>query len=70
MHRPKLSIVVPCYNEALTLETLHGRVTAAAKAEVGEDYELVLINDGSKDDSWSIMRRLSQSDPRLVAIRG
>jgi len=68
MHRPKLSIVVPCYNEALTLETLHGRVTAAAKAEVGEDYELVLINDGSKDDSWSIMRRLSQSDPRLVAI--
>jgi len=68
MHRPTLSIVVPCYNEALSLPQLHARVTAAARAEIGEDYELVLINDGSKDDSWSIMRQLSAADPRLVAI--
>lgn len=68
MIRPKLSIVVPCYNEALSLATLHARVTAAAKAEVGEDYELVLINDGSKDASWTIMQQLSAADPRLVAI--
>ncbi|MBN8815611.1 MAG: glycosyltransferase family 2 protein [Sphingomonas sp.] len=68
MHRPQLSIVVPCYNEALSLPQLHARVSAAARAEVGEDYELVLINDGSKDDSWPIMQRLSAEDPRLVAI--
>lgn len=68
MQRPKLSIVVPCYNEALSLETLHARVTAAAKAEIGEDYELVLINDGSKDASWPMMQKLAASDPRLVAI--
>ena len=70
MHRPQLSIVVPCYNEALSLETLHARVTAAAKAEVGEDYELVLINDGSKDSSWAMMQQLSAGDPRLVAWFG
>ena len=68
MRRPALSIVVPCYNEAATLDVLHARVTAAARGAVGDDYELVLINDGSRDDSWPIMQRLSAADPRLVAI--
>jgi dolichol-phosphate mannosyltransferase len=68
MHRPALSIVVPCYNEEACLELLHARVSAAARAAVGEDYELVLINDGSKDASWPTMQRLSAADPHLVAI--
>ncbi|MBO9621876.1 MAG: glycosyltransferase family 2 protein [Sphingomonas sp.] len=68
MKRPKLSIVVPCYNEEGCLEMLHARVSAAAKAAVGEDYEIVLINDGSRDASWRVMQRLSEGDPRLVAI--
>ena len=68
MRRPALSIVVPCYNEAATLDVLHARVTAAAESAVGGDYELVLINDGSRDDSWPIMQRLAAADPRLVAI--
>ncbi|HVJ01737.1 MAG TPA: glycosyltransferase family 2 protein [Sphingomonas sp.] len=68
MKRPKLSIVVPCYNEEGCLEMLHARVSAAARAAVGEDYEIVLINDGSRDASWKVMQRLSEGDPRLVAI--
>ena len=68
MRRPALSVVVPCYNEALNLPVLHGRVTAAAQAAVGEDYEIVLINDGSRDDSWAVMRALAARDPRLVAV--
>ena len=68
MIRPALSVVVPCYNEELNLDLLHTRVTAAARAAVGEDYEIVLINDGSKDGSWAVMQRLAASDPRLVAI--
>ena len=40
----------------------------AARAAVGEDYEIVLINDGSKDDSWPVMQRLAAGDPHLVAI--
>jgi dolichol-phosphate mannosyltransferase len=35
---------------------------------VGDDYEIVLINDGSRDGSWAVMQRLSLADPRLVAI--
>jgi len=68
MKRPKLSIVVPCYNEEGCLEALHARVSAAARAAVGEDYEIVLINDGSRDASWKVMQRLSAGDPRLIAI--
>ena len=64
----KLSIVVPCFNEEACLATLHERLTAAARDAVGEEYEIVLINDGSRDDSWPIMQRLASTDPRLVAI--
>ena len=68
MHRPALSIVVPCYNEAATLDVLHARVSAAARDAVGDNHEIVLVNDGSRDDSWATMQRLAAADPRLVAI--
>jgi dolichol-phosphate mannosyltransferase len=64
----KLSIVVPCFNEEACLPALHDRLSAAAKGVVGSDYEIVLVNDGSRDSSWAIMRRLAATDPRLVAI--
>jgi polyisoprenyl-phosphate glycosyltransferase len=63
-----LSIVVPCYNEEACLELLHRRLTDAAQRVVGEDYEIVLINDGSRDGSWLLMRRLADADPRLVCL--
>ena len=63
-----LSIVVPCFNEEACLGTLHERLTAAAEAAVGADYEIVLVNDGSRDSSWTIMRQLADRDPRLVAV--
>ncbi len=68
MHRPALSVVVPCYNEEACLDTLHARITGAARAAVGDAYEIVLVNDGSKDASWPAMQRLAAADPRLVAI--
>ncbi len=68
MQRPALSVVIPCYNEAACLELLYARVAAAARAAVGDDHEIVFINDGSRDDSWTVMQRLAAADPRLVAI--
>src|ERR1044072_2179960 len=68
MNRPQLSIVVPCYNEEACLAMLHARISAAARTAVGESYEIVLINDGSRDASWDVMQRLSAGDPHLVAI--
>jgi dolichol-phosphate mannosyltransferase len=68
MHRPALSIVVPCYNEAACLDILHARVSAAARAAVGEDFEILFVNDGSRDESWPAMQRIAATDPHLVAI--
>lgn len=68
MIRPALSIVVPCFNEAACLDVLHARISAAARAVVGDDHEIVLVNDGSRDQSWAVMERLAAADPRLVAI--
>jgi dolichol-phosphate mannosyltransferase len=63
-----LSIVVPCFNEEACIEMLHGRLTDAAVKAVGGDYEIVLVNDGSRDGSWAIMQGLSARDPHLVAV--
>jgi glycosyltransferase involved in cell wall biosynthesis len=63
-----LSIVVPCFNEEACLPQLHQRLGKAARASVGEDYELVLVNDGSRDSSWSEMRAMAANDPHLVAV--
>ena len=63
-----LSIVVPCFNEEACLGVLHERLTQAARTAVAEDYELVLINDGSRDGSWAIMQRLAADDPHLIAV--
>jgi polyisoprenyl-phosphate glycosyltransferase len=65
---PKLSIVAPCYNEQDGIEEFHRRTSAAAKEVVGENYELIFVNDGSRDASWTVMRKLVARDPRLVLI--
>jgi len=63
-----LSIVVPCFNEEACLGELHQRLSAAARSAVGSDYELVLVNDGSRDGSWAAMQQLAETDRNLVAI--
>ena len=63
-----LSIVVPCYNEQECLPALHDRLTKAARGAGGHDYELVLVNDGSNDRTWEMMRELADKDPHLVAV--
>ena len=68
MRRPALSIVIPCYNEEACLDLLHARVSAAARTAVGDDHEIVLVNDGSRDGSWRAMQRIAAEDPRVVAI--
>jgi glycosyltransferase involved in cell wall biosynthesis len=63
-----LSIVVPCFNEEACLVELHERLGAAARVAVAEDYELVLVNDGSRDGSWAVMQRMASEDPHVLAV--
>jgi dolichol-phosphate mannosyltransferase len=68
MTTPRLSVVVPCYNEQAGLPELHRRVAKVCAANAGGSYELVLVNDGSTDETWRIMRELCAADPHVVAI--
>ena len=63
-----LSIVVPCFNEQACLPALHERLSAAAAQAIGSDFEIVLVNDGSRDGSWPVMRAIVERDPHVVAV--
>ena len=63
-----LSVVVPCYNEEEGLAELHRRVSSVCRAVVGDAYEFVLVNDGSRDASWTLMAELARKDPRMVCV--
>jgi len=62
-----LSVAIPCYDEAAGLPELHQRTGAACRLSTN-DYEIVLVNDGSKDETWEIIRGLADRDPRVVAV--
>jgi glycosyltransferase involved in cell wall biosynthesis len=64
-----LSVVVPCFNEEDGLDELHRRVTQACRKVVGFSYELVLVDDGSRDETWSRIEALSEHGPDVVGIR-
>ena len=65
---PRLSVVVPCYNEVPNLDELHRRVRAVCVAQVGSSYEVVLVNDGSKDETWTKIVALANDDPHVVGV--
>ena len=65
---PKVSVVVPCYNEQETLPAFADRMTAACRAVAGASYEIIFVNDGSRDRTWNIIETLSRGDPRIVGV--
>lgn len=65
--RPELSVIIPVFNEAENLPTLHGRLTRAL-VNLGMEYEVVLVDDGSQDQSPDILRRMEAEDQRIVIV--
>jgi dolichol-phosphate mannosyltransferase len=64
----RLSVVVPCFNEAEGIEHAHRRI-GAALAGLGASLQLVFVDDGSTDSTWQKLRALSQADARVTAVR-
>ena len=62
-----LSIVVPLYNEEESVDALYREVTASAE-ELGLEYELLLVDDGSRDGTRDRLRALCAKDPRVKAV--
>ena len=67
MPEPFLSVVIPVYNEEENLPELLPRLKAALDA-IGRNYEVVLINDGSRDRSLELLREAAVRDPHIVVI--
>lgn len=67
MTEPFLSVVAPCFNEEDVLPEFYHRTTKACQG-LGLPYELVLVNDGSRDATWDQMQWFSRSDPNLVCV--
>ena len=65
---PSVSIVVPVYRNEASLRELAARI-AAALAPAWPNYELLLIDDGSPDNAWSVIRQLAVEDDRVKGIR-
>ncbi len=64
-----ISIVIPVYNSAAMLPALHGRLQRVL-ASMKKSYEVILVDDGSQDDSWSVMRQLQHVDPvHVVSVQ-
>ncbi len=64
----RLSIVATLYQSASYITEFHQRASAAAKQLVGEDYEIVLVNDGSPDNSLDVAVQLTESDSHVVVV--
>ena len=62
-----LSLIVPCYNEQEALPFFY-RETTAVLAEMGCDYELLFVNDGSRDGTLGIIKEYAEKDPRIRVI--
>jgi glycosyltransferase involved in cell wall biosynthesis len=65
---PYLSVVVPVYNEAENIPRLYDRLTEELE-QLDVIYEIIAVDDGSRDQSFAILQNLAQTDTRLRVIR-
>lgn len=65
---PRISVVVPCYNERQCLDELYRRLTTVCHELVDENYEIILVNDGSRDSTWQSIAALAACDPHIAGV--
>ena len=63
------SVVVPVYNSEHTLEELYTRLEKVFRETIKEEFELILVDDGSKDRSFEVMQGLRKKDQRVKIIQ-
>ncbi len=64
----QISVVLPVYNEVENLVPLHAELTDALTA-LGRSYEIIYIDDGSRDHSWEILQRIRSEDAHVRVVR-
>ncbi len=64
----ELSIIIPLFNEDKNLNALYGELKSSLKS-LGKSYEMVFIDDGSNDNSWSVLEKLRATDEDVKGIQ-
>lgn len=67
MSKPYISVVIPVYNESENLEPLYQRLTATLD-KMNKSYEIILVNDGSQDDSYERLNALQKRRPDQIRV--
>lgn len=68
MKNQKISVVIPCYKSENMIETVIGEVLEAFSTRDEFDYEIILVNDGSPDRTWDVLKKLAQEHECIKAI--
>jgi dolichol-phosphate mannosyltransferase len=66
--RPALSVVAPCHNEEEGLRAFVDRTVSACRAMNCGAFEIVLVNDGSRDNTWDLISTLAQENSQVVGV--
>lgn len=61
------SLIIPCYNEEEVITKAYNQITEDLKV-LNENYELIFVNDGSKDNTWNILKSFASDDKRVKLI--
>ncbi len=67
MNDVKLSLVVPCYNEEANVRAFYETVTRTFEGRI-DRYEIVFVNDGSRDNTWGELKQLHVADKRVKIL--
>ncbi len=67
-HQPRLTVLVPCYRDATGLRELHTRLTAVCGG-LSLTYEILLVDDGSPDATWEVIRAIAADDAHVKGIK-
>ena len=64
----KVSVIVPCYNESSSLSQLYAALKELMESQSQYEWEILMVNDGSQDNTLQVIKELRQQDPRVCYI--
>ncbi len=64
----KVSVVLPVFNEQDSLPELYNRLSGVLR-DAGSEYEIIFVDDGSKDESFPVLQRIAATDPRVRVVK-
>jgi len=67
--RVSYSVVAPLYNEEGNLRILYDRLRPVLQQLARDDWEIIFVDDGSRDDSWQVVEQLHKQDARVTGLR-